>query len=112
MLGMSPDVLEDKLEHAVDGKNPEATWNTRRLPTRLEPGWGNRLFVASGGFWRGYFPLSGEVLWNPADAGAAYALILDTRGWTRVLPLEAPRFRGWRYGAPEGWAAAGSKKSR
>ena len=112
MIGMSPDVLEDKLEHAVDGKNPEATWNTRRLPTRLEPGWGNRLFVASGGFWRGYFPLSGEVLWNPEDAGAAYALIFDTRRWTPVLPLVAPRFRGWRYGAPEGWAATGWKNSR
>ncbi len=54
------------MEHAADGKSPEATWNTRRLPTRLEPGWGNRLFVAAGGFWRGYFPLSGEVLCLPA----------------------------------------------
>lgn len=97
---MSPEVLEDKLEHAEDGKNPEATWNTRRLPTKLEPGWNNRLFVACAGVWRGYFPLSGDVLWNPDDEKAPYALIFDTRRWTRIPPSPAPRFRGWNYSVP------------
>lgn len=94
---MDPEVLEDKLEHAHDGKNPEATWNTKRLPRGLTPGWTNRLYVASMGMWRGYFPLSGEVLWNPEDEGAPYALIIDTRGWTPEEPVPAPSFRSWRY---------------
>jgi hypothetical protein len=98
---MSPAVFEDKLDHADDGKNPEATWNTRRLPTRLEPGWNNRLFVAVNGSWRGWFPLSGEVLWNPDDQKAPYALIFDTRRWTPIARIPAPRFRGWTYSVPK-----------
>jgi hypothetical protein len=94
---MSADVLEDKLDCAHDGKNPETVWNTKRVPTRLEPGWHNRLFVACGGAWRGYFPLSGEVLWSPEDERAPCGLILDTRGWTRIVPVPVERFRGWRY---------------
>lgn len=94
---MSADVLEDKLDCAHDGKNPETVWNTKRVPTRLEPGWNNRLFVACGGFWRGYFPLSGEVLWSPEDERASCGLIIDTRGWTRIVPVPVERFRGWRY---------------
>lgn len=94
---MSPGVFEDKLEYATDGKNPEATWNTRRLPKGLTPGWSNRFFVAVAGCWRGFFPLSGEVLWNPEDVGAPYAMIIDTRGWTPVEPAAAPSFRSWRY---------------
>lgn len=94
---MSPEILEDKLDHAEDGKNREATWNTKRLPKLLTPGWTNRLFVSSRGAWRGYFPLSGEVMWNPDDSAAPYALIFDTRGWKSIAPAPAPRFRGWRY---------------
>lgn len=97
---MSAEVLEDKLEHAEDGRSPQATWNTRKLPTQLEPGWKNRLFVACGGRWRGYFPLSGKVLWNPDDERAPYALIFDARGWTPIPRLPAPRFRGWTYRVP------------
>jgi hypothetical protein len=96
-VAMSRDVFEDKLDHARDGKGPEATWNTRRLPKQLTPGWTNRLWVAVDGAWRGWFPLSGEVLWNPEDDQAPYALIFDTRRWTPVPPTPAPRFRSWRY---------------
>ena len=94
---MSPEVLEHKLEGADDGKSPEVTWNTRRVPTRLEAGGRNRLFVACDGFWVGYFPLSGEVLWNPEDEQAPCALLLDARRWTPIAPVKAPRFRSWRY---------------
>jgi hypothetical protein len=31
--------------------------------------------VACDGRWWGYFPLSGEVVWNPVDVGAPYTLI-------------------------------------
>lgn len=94
---MSVEVLEDKVEYAHDGKGTEGTWNTRRLPKNLEAGWNNRLFVACAGAWRGWFPLSGEVLWCPEDETAPYALIFDAQGWKRIAPVSAPRFRGWRY---------------
>jgi len=97
---MSRDMFEDKLECARDGKSPETTWSTRRLPKALTPGWTNRLFVAVEGRWLGYFPLSGDVLWNPEDAGAPYALIFDTRRWTPIPPTPAPRFRSWTYMVP------------
>jgi hypothetical protein len=99
---MAREVLEDKLE---DGRAARAvaTWNTRRAPTRLTPGWTNRLFVACAGWWRGSFVLSGDVYWNPQDAAAPYALIFDPRRWTPIPAVRAPGFRGWRYlAAPPG----------
>jgi hypothetical protein len=102
---MRPEVLADK---RADGRGRTvATWNTRRLPSRLTPGWTNRLFVATRGHWRGYFPLSGDVFWNPRDVAAPYALIVDPRRWTPIGATPCPSFRGWRYldtapdGAPE-----------
>lgn len=94
---MSAEVLEDKLEEARDRGRREATWNTKRLPSRLTPGWTNRLYVACAGRWVGYFPLSGDVLWNPEDTSAPYALIFDAARWTRLEPMPTARFRGWRY---------------
>ena len=94
---MSPEVFEEKLEQAEDPRHEVATWNTRRFPTRLTPGWTNRLFVASAGAWQGYFELSGDVLWNPEDEGAPYALIFNPRRWTAIAPVPVPRFCGWRY---------------
>jgi hypothetical protein len=63
----------------------------------LEPGWTNRLFVATAGCWRGSFPLSGDVYWNPKDPAAPYALIFDPHHWTPMPPVPAPTFRSWRY---------------
>jgi len=94
---MSPDVFDEKLEEGEDRRREIATWNTRRLPTRLTPGWTNRLFVASAGAWQGYFELSGDVLWNPEDESAPYALIFNPRHWTPIAPVPVARFRGWRY---------------
>jgi hypothetical protein len=94
---MSAEVLEDKLEEAGERGRREATWNTKRLPSRLTPGWTNRLYVACAGRWVGYFPLSGDVLWNPEDASAPYALIFNAARWTRIPSVPTPRFRGWRY---------------
>lgn len=53
-------VLEEKREEGEERGRKVATWNTRRVPTRLTPEWSNRLFVACEGWWRGYFPLSGR----------------------------------------------------
>jgi hypothetical protein len=106
---MGRDVLEDKLE---DGRAARAvaTWNTRRAPTRLTPGWTNRLFVACAGWWRGSFALSGDVYWNPRDAAAPYALIFDPRRWTPIAAVQAPGFRGWRYlAAPPGGTATSAR---
>ena len=94
---MSPEVFEEKLEQAEDPRHEVATWNTRRFPTRLTPGWTNRLFVASAGAWQGYFELSGDVLWNPEDEGAPYALIFNPHRWTPIAPVPVSHFRGWRY---------------
>jgi len=104
---MRGEVLQDKLDEGRVRQRGVATWNTRRLPTRLTPGWTNRLYVACRGAWRGSFPLSGDVYWNPKDAAAPYALIFDPRRWTPLVPAPCPSFRGWRYlesppgGAPE-----------
>jgi hypothetical protein len=95
-VAMRGEILADKLADGRSGRRM-ATWNTRRVPTRLTPGWTNRLFVACDGWWRGYFPLAGDVLWNPKDAAAPYALIFDPRRWTRIPTVRSPRFRGWRY---------------
>lgn len=109
---MSAEVLEDKLEEARERGRREATWNTKRLPSRLTPGWTNRLFVACAGRWVGYFPLSGDVLWNPEDASAPYALIFDAARWTRLAPIPTPRFRGWRYlDSPPGHATPPTEPS-
>jgi len=106
---MRHEVLADKLEDGCVRGRAVATWNTRLLPTRLTPGWTNRLFVAAQGRWRGHFWLSGDVFWNPRDAAAPYALIFDPRQWTPIGPMPCPSFRGWRYlesppGAPPGVA--------
>jgi hypothetical protein len=93
---MRGEILADKRADGRAGRRL-ATWNTRRLPTRLTEGWTNRLFVACAGSWRGYFLLSGDVLWNPTDAAAPYALLFDPRQWTPITAVPSPRFRGWRY---------------
>lgn len=95
-VAMRGEVLADKQADGRAGRRL-ATWNTRRLPTGLTEGWTNRLFVACAGAWRGSFPLSGDVLWNPQDAAAPYALLFDPRRWTPIRAVPAPRFRGWRY---------------
>jgi hypothetical protein len=84
---MSRAVLADKLEDGRVRQRAVATWNTRRVPTRLTPGWTNRLYVACDGRWCGYFPLAGDVLWNRADVQAPYALIFDPRRWTPLFGL-------------------------
>ena len=93
---MRGEVLHDKRADGRAGCRL-ATWNTRRVPTRLTAGWTNRLLVACAGAWRGYFPLAGDVLWNPQDAAAPYALIFDPRRWTPITAVPSPPFRGWRY---------------
>jgi hypothetical protein len=88
---MRGEVLQDKRADGRAGR-AVATWNTRRVPTRLTAGWTNRLFVASAGSWRGYFPLSGDVLWNQKDDVAPYALIFDPRQWTPIIAVPVPPF--------------------
>ena len=108
---MSQEVLADKLEDGRGRRRAVATWNTRRLPKRLTPGWTNRLFVACQGRWRGHFALSGEVFWNLKDEAAPYALIFDPRRWTPIAVVPSPSFRGWRYLKSPPWAAAAKRDS-
>lgn len=99
----SPSVLEHKLDRSDMPGRVEEVWNCRRLPQGLgkDPG-GDRLFIASGGAWIGYFGLVPEVLYNPDDARCPYTLIFDAKSWTS-LPGDVPcrRFRGWTYAVPD-----------
>ena len=98
---MSPAVLEHKLE-ARDEGNPEQAWNLSRWPrSGFSPGEQHRLFVASRGFWCGYFALSGEALYNPDDERAPFTLLFDARSWTEIDPVPVRRFRGFTYDVPK-----------
>lgn len=95
---MSPEVLEHKLE-AREEKNHEVTWNVARLPAEFTSSSDRnpkRLYVASKGAWRGWFKIADEVLWNPDDTRAPFALIIDASTWTTITPVRVERFRGVR----------------
>ena len=65
-------------------RRPESPRQGRRGHTRVRSPTGHDLVVVDG-VWRGYFPLSGDVLWNPDDVAAPYALIFDTARWAPTL---------------------------
>lgn len=91
-------VLAAKLEERAPGRKVEATWNMKRLPSRMGKGKSlDRLFFACQGSWRGYFLLVPEVLFNPADTDKPYSLIFDINSWTKVEHIPVNRFRGFRY---------------
>ena len=90
--------LSHKLEQMEDGKGREGTWNMGRLPRELGKGDTlDRLFFATDGYWRGYFLLAKDVLFNPADDKKPYSLIFDLTTWTRIDPVPVKRFRGFCY---------------
>jgi hypothetical protein len=89
---MKPDQLAAMIQ--ADGSRRRATWNIRFEIQDLSPGWKNRLFVASRGFWKGYFPLLGDVLRDSQDPALPYRLTFDLSGWVPIVPVRAPRFRG------------------
>jgi hypothetical protein len=98
-IWMPAGVLEHKLQ-ARHESNPEQTWNLGRWPNRLsEPG-AHRLFVASGGAWRGYFALSSDALYNPNDPRAPFTLLFDARSWTPIQKVPVKHFRGFTYNVP------------
>ena len=90
--------LSHKLEQTEDGKGNEATWNMGRLPTRLGKGdRPDRLFFATEGFWRGYFLLKKDILYNPVDEDKPYSLIFDVITWKDIPAQPVKKFRGFRY---------------
>ena len=95
---MSPEVLEHKLE-AREESNPEQAWSLSRWPKGLSEKEEHRLFVASGGYWRGYFKLAKEALYNPNDR-VPFTLLFDTRSWKEIEAVPAKRFRGFTYKVP------------
>jgi hypothetical protein len=98
-IQMGWETLEDKLEERENSRRRELTWNLTRLP-RFDEGGENRLFVAAGGAWRGYFILKDEVLFSPEDSRCPYALLFDPRSWVEIKPVKAKRFRGFTYETP------------
>jgi hypothetical protein len=97
-ITMKPDRLTVMLQ--ADGIRHRATWNIRIEVQDLSPGWKNRLFVASGGFWKGYFPLLGDVPRDSQDPALPYRLTFDPSGWVPIVPVRAPRFRGLKRVTP------------
>lgn len=99
---MTSQTLSAKLDEADLG-HPEAAWNMARWPKGFssDPKVPNRLFVACGGQWLGYFIISREMLYLPEDKRTPYVLLFDTRSWT-ALPdgLDRKRFRGFTYNVP------------
>jgi len=75
------------------GEEPAPPRQTSRPPRGFRAGETNRLFVASGGFWRGFFVLDDDVLYTPED-DAPFSFVFDTRTWTPFAPVPAIRFRG------------------
>ena len=66
-------------------------WNVGPLPDAFGRGRPpRRLFVAVRGQWRGFFVLSGQVLFNAQDSACPYTLIFDPRTWTPITPQPAP----------------------
>ena len=98
-VSMSPGVLEGKLEQA-DTSRPEAAWNLANWPSGLSVSQPNRLFVASNGWWVGFFLISSEMLYLPEDEKTPYALLFDTSSWQAIQPRRAKRFRGFTYDVP------------
>jgi hypothetical protein len=109
---MRGEVLQDRRADGRAGR-AVATWNTRRLPTRVTPGWTNRLFVACAGWWRGYFLLSWDVLWNPKDETAPYALTSIRGTGRQSRPCRRHAFAAGRYlDSPPGAEATSSHTAR
>lgn len=99
---MTATTLESKLEHQFE-KNPEAAWNMARWPKGFtgDSTIQNRLFVASGGQWIGYFSISPDMLYLPEDKKTPYVLLFDTRTWTTIDGPKVKRFRGFTYKVPQ-----------
>lgn len=94
------EVLEDKLELRDHPRSTKGTWQVTRLPEKLSPEGGNRLFVAVDGIWQGYFLLEDEILYSPEDARCPYSLVFDSRTWVDIQPIKTKRFRGFTYNTP------------
>lgn len=94
---MRPEVLAHKLE-AQRERNPEQAWNLTRWPRGFSARGRHRLFVATTGFWRGYFILAKDAL-CAKDLGA-FTLLFDARTWTPIPLSPRPSFRGFTYNVP------------
>jgi len=101
-IWMNLGTLDDKLQQQDTGK-PEAAWNLSRWPQGFtdDPDQENRLFVASDGWWQGYFMISPDMLYLPEDEKTPYVMLFDTRTWTRITKLPVKRFRGFTYKVPQ-----------
>jgi hypothetical protein len=76
--------------HKADPAHAVQAWNLAELPELVAaPGDGSRMYVATGGFWRGYFRLQ-AFSWNPDDSACPFALLFNPRHWTAIPPEPAP----------------------
>lgn len=76
--------------HKAEAAHGVQAWNLPELPDLAAPtAEGSRLYVATAGYWRGYFPLQ-SFSWNPADAACPFTLLFNPRRWTPIQPVPAP----------------------
>ena len=76
--------------HKAEAAHGVQAWNLPELPDLVAPAAeGSRLYVATAGYWRGYFPLQ-SFSWNPADAACPFTLLFNPRRWTSIPPAPAP----------------------
>lgn len=94
---MRPEVLAHKLA-AQHERNHEQAWNISRWPRGLTGRGTDRLFVATKGFWRGYFVLASDALCTKDLS--AFTLLFDAKTWTAIPPTHRSRFRGFTYRVP------------
>ena len=66
--------------HKAEAAHGVQAWNLPELPDLVAPAAeGSRLYVATAGYWRGYFPLQ-SFSWNPADAACPFTLLFNPQG--------------------------------
>lgn len=79
------------LAHKRGEEDSPQAWNLKSLPDELsQPPEPHRLFIATEGFWRGYFVLEPYVSCNFADTVRPWTLLFDPASWTEISREPAP----------------------
>lgn len=85
-------------EHKHESDREVEAWNLPDLPDNfITAQGGDRLYVAIGGYWRGYFLLKSLCV-NLKDRRAPFAISFLPASWTAIPPVPSPkRARGVRF---------------
>jgi len=82
------------LAHKREDEHTTQTWNLRELPDEFSRSFGPyRMFVAVGGYWRGFFVLK-KIGCNMRDQACPWSVAFDPHTWTPVAASRAPQRDG------------------